>query len=66
MPPISLEKYDKKSIYLIPSQIYNDVYYPLEDFEKCYRTDLKNAVISSAIKMGAKYIELVFSDEKVR
>ena len=64
MPPISLEKYDKKSIYLIPSQIYNDVYYPLEDFEKCYRTDLKNAVISSAIKMGAKYIELVFSDEK--
>ena len=64
MSPISLEKYDKKSIYLIPSRIYNDVYYPLEDFEKCYRTDLKNAVISSAIKMGAKYIELVFSDEK--
>ncbi|WP_304333322.1 hypothetical protein [Brachyspira innocens] len=64
MSPISLEKYDKKSIYLIPSRIYNDVYYPLEDFEKCYRTDLKNVVISSAIKMGAKYIELVFSDEK--
>ena len=64
MPPISLEKYDKKSIYLIPSHIYNNVYYPLEDFEKCYRTDLKNAVISSAIKMGANYIELVFSDEK--
>lgn len=60
---IPLEEYNK-CCYLVDSGIYNNVYYPLDSFNECYKRDYYNLLYRISFKIGAKSFSLSYSDEE--
>lgn len=60
---IPLEEYDK-CCYLVDSGIYNNVYYPLDSFNECYKRDYRILLSKISFKIGAKSFSLSYSDEE--
>lgn len=60
---IPLEEYSK-CCYLVDSGIYNNVYYPLDSFNECYKRDYYILLYKISFKIGAKSFSLSYSDEE--
>lgn len=60
---IPLEEYDK-CCYLVDSRIYNNVYYPLDSFNECYKRDYYSLLYRISFKIGAKSFHISYSDEE--
>ena len=60
---IPLEEYNK-CCYLVDSGIYNNVYYPLDSFNECYKRDYYILLYKISFKIGAKSFSLSYSDEE--
>lgn len=59
---IELNKYDR-CCYLIASSIYNNVYYPMESYNECYKRDFKNLLHRIVYKIGAQDFFMSYSDD---
>lgn len=60
---IPLEEY-KKCCHLVESGLYNNVYYPLEEFNEYYKKDYSILLERISFKIGAKSFFLSYSDEE--
>lgn len=60
---IPLEEY-KKCCHLVESGLYNNVYYPLEEFNEYYKNDYYILLQRISFKIGAKSFSLSYSDEE--
>lgn len=59
---IQLDKYGKCG-YLIASSIYDNVYYPMEVYDKCYKKDFRNLLNRIVYKIGAQDFFMSYSDD---
>ncbi|WP_020006075.1 hypothetical protein [Brachyspira innocens] len=59
---IQLNEYDKCG-YLIASSIYNNVYYPIEVYDKCYKKDFRNLLNRIVYRIGAQDFFMSYSDD---
>lgn len=60
---IPLEEYEK-CCHLVESGLYNNVYYPLEEFNEYYKRDYRILLKRISFMIGAKNVFLSYSDEE--
>ena len=60
---IDLNEYNDKSIYLVHSPIYKNIYYTIDTFDDCFKNDLADVVKELAIMMGATSLRLDYSEK---
>ena len=60
---IPLEEYER-CCHLVESGLYNNVYYPLEEFNEYYKKDYSILLERISFKIGAKNVFLSYSDEE--
>lgn len=59
-----LEK-SKDTCYLVKSELYNNVYYPIDKYDECYEADFKNLIKDIAWNMGAIKIKIYSKREEI-
>lgn len=59
-----LEKF-KNTCYLVKSELYNNVYYPIDKYDECYEADFKNLIKDIAWNMGATKIKIYSKREEI-
>ena len=65
-PPINMLEYNKEeALYLIKSPLYKNVYYSIDKFYECYKSDFKDLIKNISKRMGAKSIEIIFHEEEI-
>lgn len=55
---------ENENLYLVHSELRNDLFFPLKDFQELYRNELRTTLFALAMKMGAKSYEFEFYKEE--
>lgn len=63
--PYSLSKIDKIG-YFVKSNIYKNVYYPLNSFAECYEKDLSSLITQIAFNMGAQSVSVISDTKEIK
>ncbi|MDA3077516.1 hypothetical protein OFO07_01080 [Campylobacter sp. JMF_06 NA1] len=56
---------EDENLYLVYSELRNNLFFPLKDFQILYRDEIKAVLFALAMKMGAKSYEFEFYEEEI-
>lgn len=62
---IPLDEYKDNSLYIVESELYNNVYYPIDKYNEYYETDFKNLIRDITWNMGAIKIKIYSKREEI-
>lgn len=62
---IPLDEYKDNSLYIVESELYNNVYYPIDKYNEYYEKDFKNLIRDITWNMGAIKIKIYSKREEI-